>query len=107
MTAEPELEIDESHETIDMVLRISQQVQYLVGSIEFLGVNTVIREKLPESLPKSGQVFDGTRLGEFFKVNRAILPSDVSSDDVNVRRDPKSKTVAILFDFRTCPPRSN
>jgi outer membrane translocation and assembly module TamA len=107
MTAEPDLAIDEDHETIDMVLKIDQQAQYRVGSIEFLGVNTVTREKLMESLPKSGQVFDGTRLEDFFKVNRAILPSDVSRDDVNVRRDPKSKTVAILFDFRTCPPHSN
>ena len=107
MTSEPEFEIDEAHKTIDMVLKIDQQVQYRVGSIEFLGVNTVTREKLTESLPKSGQVFDRTRLEEFFKVNRTILPSDVSRDDVNVRRDPKSKTVAILFDFRTCPPHSN
>jgi hypothetical protein len=62
---------------------------------------------LAESLPKPGEVFDGTRLEEFFKVNRAILPSDVSRDDVNVGRDPKTKTVAILFDFRTCPTQSN
>jgi len=38
MTAEPEFEIDEAHKTIDMVLKIDQQVQYRVGSIEFLGV---------------------------------------------------------------------
>jgi hypothetical protein len=107
MTAEPETATDETHKTIDMVLKIDQQVQYRVGSIEFLGVNAVTREKLTESLPKSGQVFDGTRIEEFFKLNRALLPSDASRDDVNVRRDPKSKTVAILFDFRTCPPQSN
>jgi outer membrane protein assembly factor BamA len=107
MTAEPDTEIDEAHGTIDMVLKIDQQTQYRVGSIEFLGVNTVTREKLTEALPKSGQIFDGTRLEEFFEVNRAILPSDVSRDDVNVRRDPKARTVAIMFDFRTCPPHSN
>jgi outer membrane protein assembly factor BamA len=107
MTAEPETAIGETHKTIDMVLKIDQQVQYRVGSIEFLGVNAVTREKLTESLPKSGQVFDGTRIEEFFKLNRALLPSDSSRDDVNVRRDPKSKTVAILFDFRTCPPQLN
>jgi outer membrane protein assembly factor BamA len=107
MTAEPDFQIDEAHETIDMVLKIDQQAQYRVGSIEFLGVDTVTREKLMKSLPKPGDVFDGTRLEEFFKVNRAVLPADVSGDDVNVKRDPKSKTVAILFDFRTCPPHSN
>jgi outer membrane protein assembly factor BamA len=107
MTAEPDTQIDDAHETIDMVLKIDQQAQYRVGTIEFLGVSPAKREKLMESLPKPGEIFDGTRLEEFFKENRAILPSDVSRDDVNVRRDPKSKTVAILFDFRTCPPHSN
>jgi hypothetical protein len=62
------------------------------------------REKLMESLPKPGEIFDGTRLDDFFKVNRAILPSDASKDDVNIKRDLKTRTVAILFDFRTCSP---
>ncbi len=107
MTPEPDTEVDEERRTVDLVVKIDQQVQYRVASVEFLGVDTVTREKFMESLPKPGEVFDRTRLEEFFKVNRTILPSDVSRDDVNVRRDPKSKTVAILFDFRTCPPHSN
>jgi len=108
MTSGPEFAMDEDHEAIDMVLKIDQQAQYRVGSIEFLGVNTVTREKLMESLPKPGEIFDGTRLDEFFKVNRAILPSDASiNDDVNIKRDVKSRTIAILFDFRTCPSHSN
>ena len=86
MTAVPEFEIDEAREAIDMVLKVDQQAQYRVGSIEFLGVNTVTREKLMESLPKPGEIFDGTRLDDFFKVNRAILPSDASKDDVNIKR---------------------
>jgi len=107
MTVEPDFQIDEDHNIIDMVLKIDQQAEYRVGGIEFLGVNAVTREKLMKSLPKPGDVFDGTRLEEFFKVNQAILPSDVSRDDVNIKRDLKSKTVAILFDLRTCPPDSN
>lgn len=107
MTAEPDFQIDEDHNIIDMLLKIDQQAEYRVGDIEFLGVNALTREKLMRSLPKPGDVFDGIRLEEFFKVNQAILPSDVSRNDVNVKRDPKSKTVTILFDFRTCPPNSN
>jgi outer membrane protein assembly factor BamA len=107
MTAEPVLAIDEAHDTIDMVVKISQEAQYRVGSIELLGVNMATQQKLMESLPKSGQVFDGTALEDFFKLNRAILPSDVSRDDVSVSRDLKTRTVAILFDFRTCPSQSN
>lgn len=57
--------------------------------------------------PKPGEIFDGTRLDDFFKVNRAILPSDASKDDVNIKRDLKTRTVAILFDFRACPSDAN
>ncbi len=107
MTAEPVLAIDEGHETIDMVLKINQEAQYRIGSIELLGVNAATQQKLLKSLPKSGEIFDGTRIEDFLKVNRSILPPDVSRDDVNVSRDLKARTVAILFDFRTCPPHSN
>ncbi len=107
MTPEPDTEVDEDRKTIDLVVKIDQQVQYRVGSIEFLGVNAVTREKLMESLPKPGEVFDRTKLDEFFKVNRTILPPDVSRDDVNVERDNKMRTVRILFDLRVCPQYSN
>jgi outer membrane protein assembly factor BamA len=107
MTAEPVFDLDEAHETIDMVLKINQQAQYRIGSIELLGVNAATQQKLLKSLPKSGEIFDGTRIEDFLKVNRSILPPDVSKDDVNVSRDLKARTVAILFDLRTCPPHSN
>jgi outer membrane protein assembly factor BamA len=102
MTAEPVIEIDEAHEAIDIVLKINQEAQYRVGSIEFLGVNTATQQKLLESLPKSGQIFDSTRLDDFFKMNQAILPPDASRDDVSFNRDLKSKAVAISVDLRTC-----
>ena len=106
-TPEPETQVDEERGTVDLVVKIDQQVQYRVGTIEFLGVDSMTRKKLSESLPKPGELFDSAKLNEFFKVNRAILPSDASRDDVSVRRDPKARTVAILFDFWTCPSRSN
>ena len=107
MTPVPDTEVDGERRTVDLVVKIDQQVQYRVGSVEFLGVDGAIREKFVESLPKPGEVFDRTRLEEFFKVNRTILPPDVSEDDVKVGRNTKARTVAILFDLRTCPPHSN
>ena len=106
-TAEPETQVDEELGTVDLLVKIDQQVQYRVGTIEFLGVDSMTREKLSESLPKPGEVFDSTKLNGFFKVNGTILPSDASWEDVNVRRDPKTRTVAIVFDFWTCPIHSN
>lgn len=107
MTPGPEFETDEANEIIDLVVKIDQQAQYRVGSIDFLGVNAVTREKLMGRLPKPGEIFDETRLDEFFKVSRAILPSDASNEDVNIKRDLKTRTVAIVFDFRICPSHAN
>lgn len=107
MTSEPETQIDDERRTIDLVVKIDQQMQYRVGSIEFLGVDSMTREKLIESLPKPGEVFDTAKLDEFFKVNRAILPSDASRDDVAVERQTKMRTVRIVFDLRVCPQPSN
>src|SRR5215471_6159141 len=105
MTPEPETEVDDDQKTIDLVIKIDQQVQYRAGSVDFWGVNAVTREKLMASLPKPGELFDETKLDEFFTVNRTILPSDVSRDDVRVERH--NKTVRILFDLRVCPQQAN
>jgi outer membrane translocation and assembly module TamA len=107
MTPQPDTEVDEDRKTVDLVVKVDQQVQYRVGSIEFLGVNAVTREKLMESLPKPGDFFDTTKLDEFFKVNQAILPPDVSRDDVKVEHDNKMRTVGILLDLRVCPQHPN
>jgi outer membrane translocation and assembly module TamA len=107
MTPEPETYVDDERKIIDLVIKIDQQVQYRVGSIEFLGINNATREKLVESLPKPGEVFDKTRLNEFFTKTMALLLPDASENDMSVTRDAKTKTVAILFDFRECPSNSN
>lgn len=106
-TPEPETEVDDDRRTIDLVIKIDQQAQYRVGSVEFLGANAATREKLLESLPKPREVFDATKLNEFFKVNRTILPPDASRDDVRVERDNKMRTVRIVFDVRVCPQQEN
>jgi outer membrane protein assembly factor BamA len=104
MTPEPAFAIEDDYKIINVAIKVDQQVQYRVGSVEFLGANAVTREKLMESFLKPGDVFDQTRLEEFFKVNRAILPADTTRDDVQITRDGKTRTVAILFDLWTCPP---
>ena len=108
MTPEPETQVDDDRKTIDLVIRIDQQTQYRVGSIEFLGVSDAMRQKLVESLPKPGEVLSTARLDEFFEMNKAILPSDASRiDDTSITRNAKERTVAISFDFRTCHSNSN
>jgi len=97
MTPEPNTEVDEARRIIDLVVKIDEQVQYRVGSIDFLGVNAATREKLLESLPKTGEALDRDRLEEFLRANQA------SEADVSIRRNNKAGTVAIVFDLVTCP----
>jgi outer membrane translocation and assembly module TamA len=106
MLPQPNPVMDEIHERIDLVFRIDQGIQYRVGSIEFLGASKVLRERMTTSLAKLGEVFDGLRLEEFIRENRAILPPNASKDDLKMKRDVRAKTVALLFDFRTCPQES-
>ena len=49
------------------------------------------QEQLMESLPEPGEVFDRTKLNEFFEVHRTILPPDASGDDVTVERHNRQK----------------
>ena len=56
MTTEPETEVDDDRRTIDLVIKIDQQAQYRVGSVEFLGVNAATQERLMESPPKPGEL---------------------------------------------------
>ena len=107
MTPEPETQVNDENKTVDLVVKIDQQVQYRVGSIEFLGVSNTTQVKLMDSLPKPGEIFDRPQLNEFFRVNRATLPSDASEGDVSRKRNNKEGTVDILFDLRTCPSDSN
>jgi outer membrane protein assembly factor BamA len=97
MTPEPNTEVDEARRIIDLVVKIDEQVQYRVGSIDFLGVNAATREKLLESLPKTGEALDRDGLEEFLRANQA------SEADVSIRRNNKAGTVAIVFDLVTCP----
>jgi outer membrane protein assembly factor BamA len=106
-TPDADTAVDDALRTVELVVKVDEQVQYRVGSIEFLGVDSVTREKLIESLPTPGEIFDTAKLDEFFKVNRAILPSDASRDDVAVERQNKMRTVRIVFDLRVCPQPSN
>src|SRR2546430_17488666 len=100
MTPEPDTEVDEDRKTVDLVVKIDQQVQYRVGRIEFLGVNAVTREKLMESLPKPGGVFASTNLDDSFKINRTTWPPDVSREDEKVGWSTKIGLQRICFDGR-------
>jgi len=62
--------------------------------------------ELMESLPKTGRFLIGpTR--RLLQTESRDPASDASIEDVNVRRDLKSKTVAISLDLRTCPQYAN
>ncbi len=75
MTAEPQFDVEDSRHwhVMNIVFRIDQQKQYRMGAIEIWGLDTVTKERLLKSLPQLGELFDGYRVEQAFKVNRGGL----------------------------------
>ena len=101
-TAEPQFEVDEKSHRIALTLSLDPQKQYRLGKVEILGPDPT-REKLLQSQWKIGDIFDGQQLDNFLRENKALLPSDVSEQDINVRRNTADGVVGLTFDFRECP----
>jgi hypothetical protein len=108
MTAEPEFKIDDLKKVIDITILIDEQKQYWLGAVEFLGVDPAVKAKLEASIRGSGRIFDSSRLDQFFRTNRGLLPPNASlEDDLSIQRNTKEGTVSLRFDFRPCPGQVN
>ncbi|MGH9796425.1 MAG: hypothetical protein ACRD5G_16795, partial [Candidatus Acidiferrales bacterium] len=74
---------------------------FVVERIAFLGLAPDIMRRLQIKL-KAGYVYDHSLFEDFFADNRALLPTGASPADVNVTRNPQTRTLTLLFDFRSC-----
>jgi outer membrane protein assembly factor BamA len=102
MVVEPEIKNDDNRGVIDVVMKIDQGKKYRVGKVEFLGLDDKSQLLLKPQL-KTGDVYDKSLIEELLGRNKALLPSDVSWEDVQLTRNTKEGLVDMLFDFRTCP----
>lgn len=101
MVAQPDFEMDDANQRIALNIVIQEGWQFVVEKITFLGLTPEITRRLQLKL-KPGHVYDHSLFEDFFVDNRALLPTDASPADVNVTRNIRTATLALLFDFRPC-----
>jgi outer membrane translocation and assembly module TamA len=101
-TIEPEEKIDETQLRIDLVLKVAEEQQYRIGSVELLGLDAKI-EADARSVFQWGQVFDTSLWREFLGRVKSALPDGMPDRHTSIRRDTSSGTVNISLDFRGCP----
>ena len=95
-------DIDGEHQRIVLTLEIDQGKQYRIGKVEVFGL-TPQMEVLLKSILKPGEIYNDQIVGNFLKEHKSSLPPDVSFEDIEVRRNVKSGTADLRFNFQTCP----
>jgi outer membrane translocation and assembly module TamA len=88
MTIEPTMEIDDEKKQIDLTLRLSEQTQYRVGTVEISGLDNEAKNRLASQLTP-GSVFDASVLKSF---------RDQAGRNVTYNRHTRERTVDIVLD---------
>jgi outer membrane protein assembly factor BamA len=99
--ATPLTDMDESNRVISLTFELDQEQQYRVGTIEITGLAPDLESRLKWP-HKPGDIFDSSKFEEFFVDNKSILPEGASSDDSEIRRNPKNATVSLRFSLGPC-----
>lgn len=103
-TASPDIKISDDRQLISVVVKVEEDKQFTVGSVEVLGLDQQISSHGLKMKLKRGEVFNSKFVEDFFNDNKPLLPTDVSPwQNVEIKQDPEDDTVAIVFDLRPCP----
>ena len=83
-------------------MELDQEKQYHLRKVEVFGQNPTL-VALFQSKFKPGDIFDERSAWDFLKEYKAVLPPNVSPQDLQAVRNVKSGTVDLRFSFDTCP----
>ena len=101
MVATPETKMDENNR-IDLLIEVEEGKQYRLGSVEILTSDRNLAQLLKSQL-NPGQLFDDDFVRALVQENKALLPKDVSTQDViQVRRDKRNGVADLILDFQPC-----
>jgi Surface antigen variable number repeat len=99
-TIEPQIEIDDEKQRIDLTMKVSEEAQYRVGTVEVLGVEGGAKHRLVGQL-EPGRIFDVSVLRSFLEENASTLPEGASIErNVSIHRRTRDRTVDIVLDVR-------
>src|ERR1700730_1697520 len=100
-TFEPILAVDETKSLIDLTIKVEEEKQYRVNSIEILGL-----EKSVETLLRSqtnlqkGDIFDSPSLVEVLRKNQTLPSRTPLEKLISLYRDTYDGTVDVVIDYR-------
>jgi len=90
VSIEPVMQVDDEKQQIDLTLKLSEEAQYRVGTLEILGMNEATKNRLADRLPP-GHILD-----------MSLLKSPRGEDDryVEIRRNTGEHTADVVVDIR-------
>ena len=100
-TSIPNTQFNEERQTISLDIDIDEGKRFYVSRVSILGLDDHVLE---DSLLKRGAVYDQRLVDLFLQEHASSLPTDASPDSrIHLRLNERAGTVAVTFDFRTCP----
>jgi outer membrane protein assembly factor BamA len=104
--ATPKTEIDEMHQQIALVLSLQEGLQFRVGNIEIVGLDTALEKDLRSRI-KSGDTVNFELIVDFYQEHKSELPEEVLPEDTALQRNVIEHVADAFFDFRSCSQLEN
>jgi outer membrane translocation and assembly module TamA len=98
----PIVKINESTHKLDVTMEIDQGKAFRVGTVTVDTANEKARSAILAAIPP-GATFNTNDVPKALSDNAALLPADVSMQDVDLHRDVADGTVDLTFHLRSCP----
>jgi hypothetical protein len=101
-TSEPIMHLDDAKGLIDLIIRVEEEKQYRLNSVEILGVERSAETFLRSQINlQRGDIFDYSSLVEAVMKDKTPLPSDTSLEKlISVNRDTRGGTVNVVINYR-------
>jgi len=100
-TVVPDTEVDEDLQRISLEMRLDEQKQFRVGSIEIRGLDPNLEVRL-RSIIVPGEIINYQSIAAFFKANQAVLPPR-ALDNLQILRNVRTGIADLTLDPRSCP----
>lgn len=104
VTSVPEVQIDEANRRISLMIDVDEGKQFRVSSTKVVGLEHGPAPTLLQRWPiQPGDVYNTSRVEQFFKENAALLPAGANPEfQISRKLDEQKGTVALILDFRSC-----
>src|SRR6266576_2589144 len=97
-TVVPDTEVDEDLQRISLEMRLDEQKQFRVGSIEIRGLDPNLEVRL-RSIIVPGEIINYQSIAAFFKANQSVLPPR-ALDNLQILRNVRTGIADLTLDPR-------